>query len=83
MQQYSKLIEIVEPSHVDDSIYKRKMACALILTKDRRILLQIRAENRSSFPGCLTTFGGGIEAGETQIQALIRELHEELGARVN
>lgn len=83
MQKFTKLIEIVEPAHINDAIYTRKMVCAVILTKDRRILLQMRSKDRNSFPGSLTTFGGGIEPGEKPIQALTRELHEELGARVN
>jgi len=83
MQKYTKLIEVVDPAYFDDVVYTRKMSCAVILTKERRILLQMRSHGRNSFPDCLTTFGGGIEAGEAPIQALIRELHEELGASVN
>jgi len=55
----------------------------LILTHDNRILLQKRGENWSSFPGCLSAFGGQIEGNEAPIDAMIRELHEELGAQVN
>jgi 8-oxo-dGTP diphosphatase len=83
MQKYTKLIEVVDPAHIDDVTYKRKMSCAVILTKERQILLQMRSQDRSSFPGFVTTFGGGVEVGETPMQALIRELKEELGASVN
>lgn len=45
------------------------------MTQGGKILLQKR-------PHKLTAFGGHIEKGETPLQALIRELREELGARV-
>ncbi len=55
----------------------------IILSKNRQIVLQQRPESWvGSFPGCLATFGGRIEEGESPVQALIRELHEELGAEV-
>ncbi len=78
-----KLIEEVDLANTDINIFKRKFATALVLTKDHEILLQMRAEDCKSFPGCLSTFGGGIEDGETPEQALIRELREELGAQIN
>ena len=53
-----------------------------VFTKDRQILLQQRPNNWWTFPGCLATFGGQIEKDEMPMQALIRELKEELGAKV-
>lgn len=83
MPNITKLIEAADLDQIDKTEFKRKFACCIVLTKDRKILLQMRGDDRSSFPGCISTFGGGIEANERPIQTLIRELHEELGAKVN
>lgn len=53
----------------------------IILSHDKRILLQKRLDDWQTRPGYLTTFGGLIEKGETPAQAIVRELFEELGAR--
>ncbi|MBP0984226.1 MAG: NUDIX domain-containing protein [Oscillospiraceae bacterium] len=45
-------------------------------------LLQKRAENKDSFPGCYDAASTGhIDAGEDAITAAIRELREEVGVR--
>lgn len=83
MQNFTQLIEIVDLAQTDLTLFKRKLVGCIVLTEDRKILLQMRAEDRRSFPGCLSMFGGSIEAGEEPMQALIREMNEELGAIVN
>ena len=55
----------------------------IILTHDNRLLLQQRGNDWQNFPGLICAFGGHIEKGESPIQALLRELHEELGAKVD
>ena len=54
----------------------------IILSHDQRIVLQERDANCPKFPGRIATFGGGLEGNETPLQALQRELQEELGASV-
>ena len=55
-------------------------ACAVILvTADDRYLLQRRdIKTGIFFPGALGCFGGALDPGETPLQALVRELDEEL-----
>lgn len=51
---------------------------AAILEKEGKILLAQRPEHADQ-PGKWEFAGGKVEAGETQPEALIRELREELG----
>ena len=52
---------------------------AAILEKEGKILLAQRPEHADQ-PGMWEFAGGKVEAGETQQEALIRELREELGS---
>lgn len=63
--------------------FKNKWACAVILTSDSKILLQQRSEHRKNFPSYISAFGGRIEEGEEPLEAMIRELKEELSADVD
>lgn len=71
-------IEAVNMSH-----YRDQFVGCVIISKRQKILLQKRGDDWSSHPGKISTFGGRIESEETPEQALIRELNEELGAKVN
>ena len=50
-----------------------------IIIQSDRILLGKRAPGRAFYPNVWDVFGGHIEPGEQPVQALIRELKEELG----
>lgn len=52
------------------------------LIRDGRVLLVHRSPNRLNYPGVWDLPGGHIEAGESELGALARELHEELGVRI-
>jgi len=52
-----------------------------VLRDNERVLLAQRAPG-GSFAGCWEFPGGKVEEGETDQDALVRELHEELGVRV-
>ncbi len=68
---------------LDASAFKSRYVGCVVLSSERKILLQQRGEDWNAYPGYLAEFGGKIEAGETPDQALVRELGEELGAKVN
>ena len=75
-------IIVVDLTKVNESSFVRRYVGCLVLTHDNKILLQHRPENWRTHPGCLATFGGGIETGESPMETLVRELNEELGAKV-
>jgi len=77
-----ELIRVVNLNEVDIAKFIDHHAGCIVLTQDYKILLQQRSHHWRTFPDCLATFGGHMEAGETPIQGLIRELNEELGAQV-
>jgi 8-oxo-dGTP diphosphatase len=56
-------------------------ACFLFHAPSRRVLLQHRTEDAPAFPGHWGMFGGGGEPEDDDdpLQAVRRELHEELG----
>lgn len=77
-----ELIRLVDPTKVDEKSYAFRGVDCVVVTKDNQIILQKRGDNWHRFPGYLASFGGQIEKGEIPMQALIRELNEELGAQV-
>jgi 8-oxo-dGTP pyrophosphatase MutT (NUDIX family) len=55
---------------------------ALVL-RDGRLFAHRRAYDRKLFPGCWDVPGGHVESGETLYEALVRELLEETGWRLD
>lgn len=62
--------------------FKNQFTSCIILTANNKLLLQKRGENWSRFPGFICPFGGKVEDNETPLQAITRELQEELGAKI-
>ncbi|MCO0861773.1 NUDIX domain-containing protein [Staphylococcus pasteuri] len=54
-----------------------KCVCLVEETKDQILLVQVRHREKYYFPG------GKIDEGETQLEALIRELKEELNLHLS
>jgi 8-oxo-dGTP diphosphatase len=52
------------------------------LVREGRVLLVHRSPNKSAYPDVWDLPGGLIEAGESELDALTRELHEELGVQI-
>lgn len=60
----------------------REFAAAIIVNVAGELLLLRRSPSTKRWPGKWGIAGGGMEAGETPEQALIRELREELGSDI-
>lgn len=59
------------------------VASILISTEDEFILQQREDRPDISSPGMVTVFGGGVEEGEEPMDAIIREMEEELTIKLN
>jgi 8-oxo-dGTP diphosphatase len=58
----------------------REIASAIIIDTHRRFLLQQRDDIPGILcPGMVGLFGGHREGGETFLQCVVREVHEEIG----
>ena len=53
-----------------------------IMNSKGEFLIQKRTPNKKNFPNMWSQTGGGVDSGETTLQAAIRECHEELGINV-
>jgi len=56
-----------------------RCAAALIFDGAGRVFVQRRSLDRRLFPGAWDVVGGHLEPGETTLEALRREIHEETG----
>ena len=74
-------IEDIEDGAPLDAFAAVFVSC-LVINKAGQILLQMRPLTWHRFPGVLSLFGGQVDEGETPLEALVRELKEELGASV-
>ncbi len=75
-------IRIIDLEKTNLNQFSVHLADCVVLTKNNKILMQQRPENWGKHAGVLNIFGGHVEDGEKVMDALIRELNEELGAIV-
>jgi 8-oxo-dGTP pyrophosphatase MutT (NUDIX family) len=52
------------------------------LVREGQVPLVHRGPNRRAYPGVWDLPGGHVETGETELAALTREMHEELGVQI-
>lgn len=55
---------------------------AAALVRDGQVLLVHRSPHRHAYPNVWDLPGGHVETGETELAALAREMHEELGVQI-
>jgi 8-oxo-dGTP pyrophosphatase MutT (NUDIX family) len=68
---------------VPEQVVVADAAAAVIRLEDGRYLMQLRDQRRDIwYPGCWGCFGGSTDPGESALDALRRELLEELELRV-
>ena len=75
-------IHPINLTYFKEEQFKVKQTSCIIQTHDNKILLQRRGKDFDTFPDFISAFGGKIEVDETPIQAVVRELNEELGAKI-
>jgi mutator protein MutT len=63
---------------------ERNIASAVIVSKDNKILMGWQDSTvKGVYPNCWHIPGGGVEKGETYVQAMQREVNEEVGIDVS
>lgn len=75
------ILRHVDISDINSLRAQKQYADCVVLSHDHKILMQYRPTGWSNAGG-LNLFGGHVEKGEAISDALKRELHEELGAKV-
>jgi 8-oxo-dGTP pyrophosphatase MutT (NUDIX family) len=60
----------------------RRTVGAIIVNPEGHVFVQRRSDDRKLFPGLWDIPGGHVEPGESPLEALAREVHEETGWRV-
>lgn len=75
-------IHLIDNQHIATQHFLKQYVGCAVLTKDNKLLLQQRGNDWDHYPGFIAEFGGRVELNETPMHALVRELNEELGAKV-
>lgn len=69
-------------TEVTQDDFKACLGDCLIINGQGKLFLQKRPDNWNSAAGKITLFGGHVESEETPYQGMVREIHEETGAKI-
>ena len=65
-------------------VIQRRIVGTLLVSRDNQVVLGYKDSNLGGrYSGCWVVPGGGVEDGETDIEALYREIEEELGVDIS
>lgn len=76
-------IRVVDETKTDMDSFAMHLADCVVLTHDNKLLLQYRPPSWRKTPYSMNIFGGHVEKGEGPMQGVVRELNEELGAKID
>lgn len=67
-------------SHLKERLFLHKVSLIIPMAADNRIILCRRAKDKHPFPGVwVCGVGGGAKSGESEEEAALREMKEEIG----
>lgn len=67
----------------DMNLWHRHVSCYIMNKKDGSILMQKRSLNKIKNPGMWAKTGGHVESNEDPNDAIIREVYEEIGLKID
>lgn len=76
------LNRITERSEKIEGEYRQSVH-TWIMNSNGEFLIQKRSPNKKTFPNMWSQTGGGVDEGETTLQAALRECNEELGISID
>lgn len=76
------LNRITERSEKIEGEYRQSVHTWIMNSKGE-FLIQKRSPNKKTFPNMWSQTGGGVDEGETTLQAALRECNEELGISID
>ncbi|MAZ44159.1 MAG: hypothetical protein CMF48_03155 [Legionellales bacterium] len=74
-------VKVYEPHEIDLDAFDQSFVSCLILTASGKLALQYRDPNFHTHSDRVCAFGGKMEEEESPDEAVVRELHEELGVK--
>ncbi|MCT2588760.1 NUDIX domain-containing protein [Streptomyces sp. N2-109] len=83
VDEHDRVLGVVERGEAVRENWLHRIAATICRDREGRILVVRRAKTLARFPGCYDVMvGGAVDVGESYEEAAVRELAEELGARV-
>ena len=83
-QKLNEIMDQIQFPPITSNLEPCNAVACILHTKDLRILMNLRDNKKNIFySNHWGLFGGGVEKGETYLQALKREIYEETNLKIN